>query len=123
MQGVTFLWLVAGTGTGVTAREHLLEVVVLDLHLPGRPGFEVLDDLRRHPAARDIPVLLTSGTTAPPAVPRPMYAHALLPKPFDFDLLLKHVWRAIDARVHGRPVGTRVRVRLADGARHDPRSA
>ena len=37
------------------------DIVVLDIMMPGRNGWEVLDDLRADPATRDIPVILTSA--------------------------------------------------------------
>jgi len=37
------------------------DIVLLDIMMPGRNGWEVLDDLRANPTTRDLPVVLTSA--------------------------------------------------------------
>ena len=37
-------------------------VVLLDLNLPGMPGFEVLKWIRRHPAHRELPVVVFTSS-------------------------------------------------------------
>ena len=37
------------------------DIVLLDIMMPKRDGWEVLDDLRADPATRDVPVVLTSA--------------------------------------------------------------
>jgi DNA-binding response OmpR family regulator len=37
------------------------DIVLLDIMMPGRNGWEVLDDLRHDAATRDLPVILTSA--------------------------------------------------------------
>jgi two-component system, cell cycle response regulator len=46
------------------AREERPDLVLLDLGLPDMPGLEVLRQLRRDPASRDIPVIALAGPRA-----------------------------------------------------------
>ena len=57
-------WHVATHGDGATApaavERHAPDVVVLDVMLPGRSGFDVLAEVRRGPRA-DVPVLMLTA--------------------------------------------------------------
>ncbi len=37
------------------------DMIILDLMLPGRGGFEILRDLRAHPSTEDLPVLMLTA--------------------------------------------------------------
>jgi two-component system, OmpR family, phosphate regulon response regulator PhoB len=56
---------VTTAGTGVAALEAVAaeppDLIVLDLMLPGRSGYEVLDELRRHDATRDVGVIVLTA--------------------------------------------------------------
>ena len=41
--------------------ESAAQIVLLDIMMPRKNGWEVLDDLRADPATRDLPVVLTSA--------------------------------------------------------------
>jgi two-component system, OmpR family, alkaline phosphatase synthesis response regulator PhoP len=43
------------------AREWSPDLVVLDVMMPGRDGFEVLEEMRSRPDAKDIPVVLLTA--------------------------------------------------------------
>jgi len=43
------------------AREHNIELIFLDIMLPGMNGFAALRHLRRDPRTRDIPVIMITG--------------------------------------------------------------
>ena len=43
------------------ARENRPDVIVLDLEMPGRSGFEVLEQLSQDAKLREIPVLISSS--------------------------------------------------------------
>ena len=69
-------------------------LVLLDLHLPGLSGVDVVEQLRRHDLA-DVPIMLMTGDAAAaeqlPAAKFPEY----LLKPFDLDTLLACIRRYI----------------------------
>lgn len=58
-------WAVASHGEGDGAleviRREAPDVVVLDLLLPGRSGYDILDDLRADPDLAGLPVLVISA--------------------------------------------------------------
>jgi CheY-like chemotaxis protein len=45
------------------ARRHAPDVIVLDLSLPGRDGFDVLLHLKRHRRLASVPVVVATGDT------------------------------------------------------------
>jgi PAS domain S-box-containing protein len=67
------------------ARRHSPNLILLDLHLPDLPGWEVLSRLRRHDATRDIPVVVISADATSRQIKRLMAAgaNAYLTKPLD----------------------------------------
>jgi DNA-binding response OmpR family regulator len=66
------------------ARAHRPDVVVLDVMMPKRTGYEVLAELRRDAALRDLKVILLSARVQQTDVDRgyDAGADAYLPKPF-----------------------------------------
>lgn len=58
-------WAVQTHSEGVTAaarvREAKPQVVILDVMLPGRSGFDILDELRADPSTAALPVLLLTA--------------------------------------------------------------
>ena len=66
-------------------------IVLLDLRLPGRSGFHVLEHIKKSEALRHIPVLVLSSSIAPPDVTRAYRGHAntYLRKPGDFGQLVE----------------------------------
>jgi CheY-like chemotaxis protein len=77
------------------AREHLPDLVLLDLHLPDLPGDEVLRRLRADPRTAGIPVVIVSADATPGSVERLRQAgaDAYLTKPLDVDEFLGVVER------------------------------
>ena len=65
------------------AREHHLDLILLDLHLPDMEGDEVLRRLRAEPRTRDIPVIVLSADATPGRIERLLAAgaRAYLTKP------------------------------------------
>ena len=61
------------------------DLILLDLHLPGMHGEEVLRRLRAEPATADIPVAILSAEASPAssAACRPAGVVAYLTKPLD----------------------------------------
>lgn len=87
-EGTTFL---------ATARGRVPACVILDVHMPGRSGLEVLGELGAHYAA---PIFMISGQgDIPMAVEAIRHgAHDFIEKPFDADTVVARVREAIDAR-------------------------
>jgi DNA-binding response OmpR family regulator len=58
-------WHVATHSDGTSAldaiRRHAPDVLVLDVMLPGRSGFDILRDLRAEAATRELPVLMLTA--------------------------------------------------------------
>ena len=71
-------------------RQHLPDVVFLDLHLPDMHGGDVLDELKADPLTAAIPVVVLSADASPGQVMRlrEAGAAAYLTKPLDVRLLL-----------------------------------
>ena len=76
-------WEVRHHGDGGDAMEVIRrvgpDVLVLDVMLPGRSGYEILQDLRRDPALAALPVLVL---TARGTQDRPEGATRVMAKPF-----------------------------------------
>jgi PAS domain S-box-containing protein len=67
------------------ARQHAPDLILLDLHLPDMPGWEVLRELQQHDTTRDIPVVIVSADATSRQIKRLMAAgaRAYLTKPID----------------------------------------
>jgi PAS domain S-box-containing protein len=77
------------------AREHVPDVILLDLHLPDIPGEEVLRRLRSDARTATIPVIIVSADATPASLQRLLLAgaNAYLTKPLDVDDFLRVVER------------------------------
>jgi signal transduction histidine kinase/DNA-binding NarL/FixJ family response regulator len=78
------------------------DIVLLDLHMPHRSGFEVLDDLReRVPAGEFLPVLVLTADITPQARERALAggAHDFVTKPFDRVEVLLRVRNLLQTRL------------------------
>ena len=73
------------------AREQNPDAILLDVGLPGKSGFRVLEDLRKRPSTRDIPVLLLSGQINLIESGHARDAEAAFHKPLDFSAFLNKV--------------------------------
>ncbi|MHB1223964.1 MAG: PAS domain S-box protein [Gemmatimonadaceae bacterium] len=75
------------------AREHIPDLVLLDLHLPDIPGEEVLRRLRADPRTATIPVVIVSADATAASLERLRLAGAdgYLTKPLDVDQFLSVV--------------------------------
>jgi PAS domain S-box-containing protein len=67
------------------ARKHEPDLILLDLHLPDMPGWQVLAQLKADQATRDIPVVVISADATAPQIKRLLSAGAssYLTKPLD----------------------------------------
>jgi two-component system phosphate regulon response regulator PhoB len=74
-----------------TFQQVQIDVLVLDLELPGISGLELLELLRQEPGWRDQPVILVSANARMPEVVAAVRAGRVtesLMKPFDVDRLI-----------------------------------
>ena len=73
------------------ARQHSPDLILLDLHLPDLPGWEVLAQLRADEATRHIPIIVISADATKQQIKRLMTAgaHAYLTKPVDMTEFLR----------------------------------
>jgi two-component system sensor histidine kinase/response regulator len=67
------------------ARQHRPDLILLDLHLPDMPGWDVLSELQRHEGTAAIPVVIISADATARQIKRLMAAgaQAYLTKPID----------------------------------------
>ena len=77
-----------GTETVHVARQRVPDAILLDIGLPGRSGFQVLEDLRSRTSTCDIPVLLISGEINLLDTGYARDANAAFHKPLDFSAFL-----------------------------------
>jgi DNA-binding response OmpR family regulator len=89
-----------GSAVFGAARDQAPDLILLDVQLPGLDGFQVLKQLKRHPATRHIPVLMLTGQSDGPSVIAGLDsgADAYLSKPGDVPDLIKRI-PAVLARV------------------------
>jgi len=80
-----------GTDGSLKAHVHDYDLIVLDVMLPGKTGYEVLTELRREQVP--VPILLLTARDAAEDIVRGLDAGAddYLTKPFSFDVLLARV--------------------------------
>jgi len=67
--------------------------VLLDLNLPRRDGREVLEDIKKDPKLRHIPVVILTSSQAEEDILRSyrLHANCFITKPVDFEQLTKVV--------------------------------
>jgi PAS domain S-box-containing protein len=83
------------------AREHRPDVILLDMHLPDVPGFEILHRLQADLRTRLIPVVTMSSDPSPEQVERLLAAgaHACMAKPIDVVELMKILDEVLRLRI------------------------
>lgn len=82
------------------ALQHRPDLIVLDIEMPNKDGFEVLDDLRRFKRTQQTPVIILSaetGTTNREGARR-RGATDFLAKPFDRLQLMQRVQAILKAK-------------------------
>jgi len=62
-QGFVVEWAGDGVEGLKLARKRLPDLVILDLLMPYKHGFEVLRELKSHPETRDVPVIILSSNS------------------------------------------------------------
>jgi DNA-binding response OmpR family regulator len=82
-----------GSEVFARARDQAPDLILLDVMLPGMDGFQVLKQLKRHPATHHIPVLMLTGRSDGHSVIAGLDggADAYLSKPIDLSDLFKRI--------------------------------
>jgi PAS domain S-box-containing protein len=88
------------------ARRHSPDLILLDLHLPDLPGWEVLSRLQRDKVTRDIPVVIISADATSRQLKRLMAAgaRAYLTKPLDMPEFFRVIGETSATRRREDPV-------------------
>jgi adenylate cyclase len=99
-QGHTVLQAEDGASALAMVEKQALDLVLLDLMMPGISGYDVLALLKRNPRTRDIPVIMISALTELDSIVRCIEAGAddYLAKPFDPTLLRARVGSSLDKK-------------------------
>lgn len=88
-KGVNVLEATDGEEALALARKHYPDLMILDVMMPGRTGWEVLRAVREDDALKDVRVLMLTGIGERlNEMTSPLYgANEYLDKPFDFGVL------------------------------------
>lgn len=76
-----------------TCRETRPDLLILDILMPGKNGWEILEELKADPATRDIPVIISTVKNRPEDIERGKELQAAdhIAKPYVFSDLLEKV--------------------------------
>lgn len=99
-RGYEILEAIDGTQTLAIAREKKPDLIVLDVMMPGKNGWEVARELRHDDATKDIGiVVLTAIGERMNEMTSPLYgADEFVDKPFEFAELEKKIAATLDRR-------------------------
>lgn len=83
----------ASTYFSKTAPQEIPALILLDVNLPKRNGFELLQQIKAHETLKLVPVTMLSTTTQPSEIERAyrMGANAFVNKPVDFKMFTARV--------------------------------
>jgi adenylate cyclase len=99
-QGHTVIQAEDGACALALIEKEALDLVLLDLMMPGINGYDVLVLLKRDPGFRDIPVIMISALSELDSIVRCIEAGAddYLPKPFDPTLLRARIGSSLEKK-------------------------
>lgn len=88
------------------------DLIILDIVLPGRPGYVLSQEVRSHAETSSIPILCVSAQTEPLAIRISLAAGAdeFIPKPFDVADVVERVTR----RIASQEIQSSFRIFVAD---------
>ncbi|WP_253737546.1 response regulator [Halohasta salina] len=86
------------TAMGADTLEHHPDLILLDLNLPGKSGFDLLETIRNGTAFPDVPVVVVSSSESPEDINRvyELSANAYVTKPADPDDYIGMIHATID---------------------------
>jgi putative two-component system response regulator len=92
------------------------DLVLLDLHMPGKDGFDVLKDLQPRMSRAYLPVLMLTGDLSPQTKRQALALGAkdFLSKPFDTAEVVLRIQNLLETRFLYLSMEVRVRARTAD---------
>ena len=99
-----------GSAAFAAACQHTPDLIVLDVMLPGMNGFQILAQLKHHPATRPIPVLMLTAQSDGVSIMAGIEggAEAYLSKPVDLPDIVRRIGVIINRpKVYATHVGTR----------------
>lgn len=101
MEGYAVDWLSNGAEAGHALQNQTYELVVLDLNLPGKPGMEILKDMRKRKIQTPV-LILTARDTVPDRIKGlDSGADDFVVKPFDLEEICARL-RALHRRQYGQ---------------------
>lgn len=79
------------------AQNSCFDVIVSDVNMPGKDGFQLLGSLRDHPATRDVPVIILTGSEDATSKRKALDLGAtdLLNKPVSMEDLIARIWSVL----------------------------
>ncbi|WP_287154962.1 response regulator [Candidatus Solincola tengchongensis] len=88
-------------------REEKPDLVILDILMPGKSGWEIMEDLKSNPDTASIPIIVSTVKNRPEDVEkaRELQAADYIAKPYVFSDLLERIERVLGGRKAG-PEGT-----------------
>ncbi len=91
-------YLSLATGSAKNAKNPCPEIILLDLNMPKKNGFEALDEVKSDLALKDIPVVVLSTSTSRDDVNRSykLGANTFIQKPQTYDELLTVMSQAMN---------------------------
>lgn len=78
------------------ASVHRPDIVVTDFMMPIKTGLELVQDMRRDPTLRDIPMILTTGAQGALAANRTDLFQAIVNKPYGLEAMLDTIRHSCD---------------------------
>jgi CheY-like chemotaxis protein len=99
---VELLWSTESEMGIKLAHEHRPDLILLDLHLGGSDGGEVLRQLKEDDQTAGIPVVMISADAAPDQIKRllALGAHSYLTKPLDIKLFVELIEELLNVKEH-----------------------
>lgn len=76
-------------------KNPLPDIILVDYHIPGIDGFNMLQQLKQHPRLKEIPIILMSGDINIEQRSILLGVNDFIVKPIDIDLLLEKIERCM----------------------------